>query len=214
MSPGRFDGRYCTKREDIWSLGVTFYWMLTGNWPFKTVTEILTGTPEPLPETIPGATRHLIDVMLEKDEAKRPTAKQVEVACLMMGDVEGSKPILIWRNPFVFAGAETIVRTLRDTYNRRLCLITCEDDDEMEEVFLMVKVEMLDRVRVVVSESRQEVGGLVCSPGCELIARWRSAGLQKEALVLRDEKGGASGSVMVGSDLAAVEDFIVECVLG
>jgi serine/threonine protein kinase len=73
-----YDGR----AADIWSLGVVLYTLTVGRLPWKTdnikkfMTEIEETTVE-VPDYLEVALREMIDQMLKKDPAERPTAEQL-----------------------------------------------------------------------------------------------------------------------------------------
>ena len=74
-------------RDDLWALGVLFYWLLVGEWPFSGDTEeeledaVLRGEPRAPPERnsrVPGALSAVCLRMLEKrPEARYPSAVEV-----------------------------------------------------------------------------------------------------------------------------------------
>ena len=80
MAPEQAEGKPTDARSDIFSLGVLFYEMITGERPFKganditTLSSILRDTPPPVTEVKPTLPRHLGRVIrrcLEKDPARR-----------------------------------------------------------------------------------------------------------------------------------------------
>ena len=76
MAPEAFDG-IRNAQTDIWAVGVMFYEMLTGNYPFRadSVMEIMgaimTREPEPLPPEIEPSLRRIIAKALKKRPADR-----------------------------------------------------------------------------------------------------------------------------------------------
>jgi predicted ATPase len=107
MSPEQARGETVSHPSDIFSLGMIFYEMATGQHPFKTdsilgTLNAITGqAPVPPsrsnPET-PAAIEILILQMLEKDARLRPTASEVVVALAEIGgqslSAEGRSPVL------------------------------------------------------------------------------------------------------------------------
>ena len=81
MSPEQLRGQELTPASDLYSCGVMLYRMLAGRLPFeaKTITNTIAAhlhdTPDPLPAgiEISEATRTLVDDLLKKDVADRPT---------------------------------------------------------------------------------------------------------------------------------------------
>jgi CheY-like chemotaxis protein len=80
MAPEQLRMEPVTPASDIYSCGVLFYRMLTGNLPYRgeSITQImdahLNAPPDPIPNEMPVSweTRELIDWMLRKDVAERP----------------------------------------------------------------------------------------------------------------------------------------------
>ncbi|HZU96650.1 MAG TPA: serine/threonine-protein kinase, partial [Planctomycetota bacterium] len=88
IAPEQAHGDQVDGRADIFALGVTFYELLTGNWPFRgrdaLETVALRFTEEPrrprdiLPD-IPPAIEQACLAFLEKDPARRPNANQAVI---------------------------------------------------------------------------------------------------------------------------------------
>ena len=86
MSPEQASGQSVSPPSDIFSLGIVFYELATGQHPFKAETlvgllhAITLRNPAPLPglkPEIPAAIDELIMRMLDKDAGRRPTAYEV-----------------------------------------------------------------------------------------------------------------------------------------
>jgi TolB-like protein/Flp pilus assembly protein TadD len=80
MSPEQAEGDKVDHRTDVFSLGIIFYEMLTGDKPFtgktsiSTLSSILRDTPTPLSDIKPALPRHLSRILrrcLEKDPGRR-----------------------------------------------------------------------------------------------------------------------------------------------
>ncbi|MFN0140294.1 MAG: serine/threonine protein kinase [Pyrinomonadaceae bacterium] len=77
MSPEQTQGKMVDGRTDLWSLGVVFLEMLTGNQPFDgesnadTMAQILTEDPPALDESIPDELRRIVAKCLGKKTDKR-----------------------------------------------------------------------------------------------------------------------------------------------
>ena len=86
MSPESFAGNK-SQQADIWSAGVIFYEMLTGEFPFEhetvwgLVNAIRTEEAQPLPETVSPNSRSIIENALRKDVGERfQTAREMLLA--------------------------------------------------------------------------------------------------------------------------------------
>lgn len=83
VAPEIFDGEPLSKAADVWSLGVVFYFLCMGSFPFLgdrwEIQEVIAeGTYTPIPQTACEAhARVMIDSMLNKDYSKRPLAKNL-----------------------------------------------------------------------------------------------------------------------------------------
>jgi CheY-like chemotaxis protein len=84
MAPEQLRMEPVTPASDIYSCGVLFYRMITGNLPYRgeSITQImdahLHAAPDPIPDEAPisWATRELIEWMLKKNVADRPATAQ------------------------------------------------------------------------------------------------------------------------------------------
>jgi hypothetical protein len=78
MSPEQLEGRQVDAAADVWSLGATLYTALEGKPPFDgpTLTAVIAAilTREPTPAVQAGPLTGLLNQMLLKDPAQRPTA--------------------------------------------------------------------------------------------------------------------------------------------
>ncbi len=80
MSPEQIEGRPLDGRSDLFSLGVTFYWLLCGRRPFDGATEVITlkrvleqraSPPSSVNKSVPAVLDRIVMRMLEKDPNKR-----------------------------------------------------------------------------------------------------------------------------------------------
>jgi serine/threonine-protein kinase len=95
MSPEQIDAKPLDGRSDLYALGVTLFWMLTGRRPFTHASEIrlmqmiLYEAPPDLTvidAKIPGEVNALVKALLAKDKNDRPSsAKDVAAALLELG---------------------------------------------------------------------------------------------------------------------------------
>ena len=97
MSPERLTSQPYDGRSDVYSLGVTFYQMLSGHLPFSSqennlstiIIKHLTESPPSLEKfnvKVPKAIQEIILKMLEKDQNDRPTS--IEVAQVLRSVLE------------------------------------------------------------------------------------------------------------------------------
>ena len=76
MSPEQTRGEAVDHRSDLWSMGVVFYEMLTGERPFQgdyvpSIIYAILHTEPPLPEDLPRPVQHILSRLLSKDPDKR-----------------------------------------------------------------------------------------------------------------------------------------------
>jgi serine/threonine-protein kinase len=122
MSPEQAAGRPVDTRSDIYSLGVTAFYAITGQFPFQAATDeqvLLLHETQPAPSVIglragvPGRLAEIIDRCLAKDPADRfATAEELAAA---LGDIAGS----MRRVPVVI---ENFLRLAQNT-SRRLVVL-------------------------------------------------------------------------------------------
>jgi serine/threonine-protein kinase len=83
LSPEQLTGDAVDARADLYALGVTFYWLLTGKRPFHAPTDLALmqlilqerpKRPKEINPGIPDAVDALVMSLLEKDRAKRPSS--------------------------------------------------------------------------------------------------------------------------------------------
>ena len=81
MAPELVRGAPATPATDLYALGVSFYWLVTGRRPFRGANDIVTlqaivnetpPSPRSINETLPGGVNALIQQMLSRDPAARP----------------------------------------------------------------------------------------------------------------------------------------------
>ena len=82
LAPEIIDGKNYSFEADIWSLGVTFYELITFEKPFKgnfpaIFLKIMKDEVEPINDYYSKEFRNLIYSMLNKDPSKRPSAKEI-----------------------------------------------------------------------------------------------------------------------------------------
>ena len=85
MSPEQARGEAVGPPSDIFSLGLVFYELASGQYPFRAESAIgflhaITTQEPPKIETIPPAFQQVISAMLSKEASERPTAKEVDEA--------------------------------------------------------------------------------------------------------------------------------------
>jgi serine/threonine-protein kinase len=77
MSPEQVLGHPIDRRTDVWALGVTLYWMLGGQKPFRgeneaqVIHQILSVEPAPLPDSVPRELQRIIAKTLAKNADER-----------------------------------------------------------------------------------------------------------------------------------------------
>jgi sugar lactone lactonase YvrE len=95
MSPEQARGEEVDARSDIFSLGATFYEMLTGRRPFQgddpkmAMNRILTMDPPPIPG-LPAPISRILEQCLRKDPKERFQSARDMLAALSAADVEGA----------------------------------------------------------------------------------------------------------------------------
>lgn len=115
MSPEAFDGKKCIQ-TDIWAVGIIFYQLLTGTFPFPIkdysalIGAIFSRDPDPLPSSMPKQFQQVITKALQKDPTKRyqsanemKTAIQINLAKSVYitptkPDIPNPTPIIIPSN--------------------------------------------------------------------------------------------------------------------
>jgi len=90
LSPEQALGRGATGASDLYALGIITQEMLTGHKPFDQGSAVATALaqvndpPPPLPDTVPGDLRRIVEQSLAKDPADRPTSAAAVAAALGM----------------------------------------------------------------------------------------------------------------------------------
>jgi NIMA (never in mitosis gene a)-related kinase len=83
LSPEACQSQPYTSKSDVWSLGVILYELCTLKNPFEAdnllglVFKIVQEKHDPIPDRYSADLRNLIDMLLEKDPIKRPTARDI-----------------------------------------------------------------------------------------------------------------------------------------
>ncbi|MEU7874130.1 protein kinase [Dactylosporangium sp. NPDC049140] len=115
MSPEQASGKPISPSADIYALGVVAYHCLTGappftgNSPLEIAIKHLQDEPPPLPETLPAATRALIERAMSKDPQDRyPTAAAMASAARAARDATSEDPALV---PAMRTSAPTTIIT-------------------------------------------------------------------------------------------------------
>ncbi|MEP6629305.1 MAG: protein kinase [Lapillicoccus sp.] len=90
LSPEQALGRGATGASDLYALGIITQEMLTGHKPFDSGSAVATALaqvndpPPPLPDSVPGDLRRVVEQSLAKDPADRPTSAAAVAAALGM----------------------------------------------------------------------------------------------------------------------------------
>ena len=83
LSPEVWRTNKCTKKSDIWALGVILYELCCFQYPFPATEldelekKVLTENPQKLPNTVSKLFQDIILKMLKKDEAQRPCIEEI-----------------------------------------------------------------------------------------------------------------------------------------
>ncbi len=90
LSPEQALGRIATGASDLYALGIITQEMLTGRKPFDAGSAVATALaqvndpPPPLPDSVPGDLRRIVEQSLAKDPGARPTSAAAVAAALGM----------------------------------------------------------------------------------------------------------------------------------
>lgn len=83
LAPELWKGGKCSKKSDIWALGVILYEMCCFNYPFPANTEeelvpkVLNDKPQKFPNHVTTEFKEIILKMLKKDASKRPCIEEL-----------------------------------------------------------------------------------------------------------------------------------------
>lgn len=83
LAPELWKGHKCTKKSDIWALGVILYELCCLGYPYPATNEeelkqkVLNDKPEKFPNHVSKEFQELINKMLRKDASKRPCIEEI-----------------------------------------------------------------------------------------------------------------------------------------